>query len=322
MQGAGIMRTKFIRAAFFNLISVCLLLWWVTTGFGQMPQTSGVNYRIYDAAGKPVTITNVGEAMGAAEVVFVGESHNDPTTHLIESELLQSAYTRYDSQTEKGAARSLVLSLEMFERDVQTVLDEYLSDLILERQFLASSRPWSNYQTDYRPLIEFAHAHKLPVVASNAPDRYVSRVARVGRDSLTALSPVAKTWLAPLPYGDASPDYAAKFQKFMETAHDGAHRGSYLLDAQVLRDATMGWTIAEILQKQKKALILHINGNFHSEGRMGIPEQLRTYRPQTRILVITIIQSTSAPVLDAKHLAQLGDFVIITDSAVLPETGR
>src|SRR3954467_8455063 len=68
--------------------------------------------------------------------------------------------------------------MEMFERDVQIVLDEYLSDLITEQHFLASSRPWGNYKTDYRPLVELAKEKHLDVIAANAPRRYVNMVSR------------------------------------------------------------------------------------------------------------------------------------------------
>src|ERR1041384_837663 len=151
----------------------------------QQINTANSNYRIYDATGKPATFDQVLAAFDANDVVFVGETHNDRTAHLIEQQLLTGAYTRLPNQ--QTGARALTLSLEMFERDVQTVLDEYLNDLITERQFLASSRPWNNYETDYRPLVEFARTHHLPVVAANAPERYVNRVGRLGRESLQAL---------------------------------------------------------------------------------------------------------------------------------------
>lgn len=50
----------------------------------------------------------------------------------------------------------LVLSLEMFEADNQSVLNEYLDGKITEDEFLAKSRPWPRYKTDYRQLVEFA----------------------------------------------------------------------------------------------------------------------------------------------------------------------
>lgn len=314
---------------------------------GAGPMVIETNYRIYDANGKPTTIANLIEALGTVEVVCVGEMHNDPVAHYLEFELVRQAHERYGGGSAKPAKRSVAVSFEMFERDVQLILDEYLAGLIIERHFLAGSRPWPNYLTDYRPIIEFAREHRLPVIAANAPGRYVTRVSRLGRDSLLNLSQVTRNWLPPLPYAAASPGYAAKFNQLMgggmarpqqqpappismppqappmasnpHSAPPAAHGTFHLLDAQNLRDATMGFSIAEHLKQKPEALVVHVNGRFHSEERMGVPEQLLLYRPKTRILVITIVSGEGYPDFDAERVGGLGDFVILTDLA-LPRT--
>jgi uncharacterized iron-regulated protein len=280
------------------------------------PKPAG-NFRVYDSTGKAITLDDVVAAMGKAEVVFIGETHNDRVAHDLEAQLLQRATARYGSGAGADSGREVILSLEMFERDVQTTLDEYLGSLILERQFLTDARPWSNYQTDYRPLIEFARSNKLPVIAANAPGRYANRASRLGRAALTLLSPAAKQWLAPLPYGEASSAYAAKFNRVMEGMSAGGHpvnKGNFL-DAQVLRDATMAYAIAENLKGRRKPLVLHVTGIFHVEGRMGIPEQLEAYRRPTRAIVIALIPGADASKLDAETLRKAGDFVFITEPA-------
>lgn len=287
------------------------------TLLAQSEPKSAADFRVYDSSGKAVTLDDVVAAMSGADVVFMGEIHNDAAAHRVELQLLQAALARYGSGADGKLRREVTLSFEMFERDVQTALDEYLSSLILERQFITDSRPWNNYQTDYRPLIEFARAKGLPVIASNVPSRYASRVSRVGRASLAALSPQAKAWIAPLPYGEASAAYAAKFNRAME-GMDGGHDVNLkqnFLDAQVLRDATMAYSIAQALASRQKALVLHVTGLFHVEGRMGIPEQMEKYRPRTRMLVIALIPESQSPGLDAENLKKAGDFVIVTRDA-------
>jgi uncharacterized iron-regulated protein len=292
------------------------------------PQTeTHAQFRAFDARGRSVTLAEIVRALEGADAVLVGEVHNDATGHRLEAELLRAAHAHFGGGAETGAAkrrRALALSLEMFERDVQTVLDEYLAGLISERHFLLSSRPWNNYQTDYRPLVEFAREHKLAVIASNAPARYVSRVSTHGPASLAAISQAAKAWLAPLPYAPASQAYRAKFETFMRGGHatgrtpqtpgaaqpHGAHgNAAHLLEAQTLRDATMAHTIAEHLRKNSNAFVFHVNGKFHSEERLGVAEQLARYLPKARVLVITIQPDDGSTEADA---ARLGDFVILT----------
>jgi uncharacterized iron-regulated protein len=278
----------------------------------QGGQKQSANVRVYDSTGKQVTLDEVVEAMSKIEVVFVGETHNDALAHQLEAQLLERAEARYGSKTD--SKRTLVLSLEMFERDVQTTLDEYLKGLIPERMFFKDSRPWSNYQSDYRPLVEFARTNNLQVLAANAPARYANMVSRLGRNSLAGLPEASKAWIAPLPYGEAGPAYAAKFNRLMESMPPGHETGAQrnLLDAQVLRDATMAYAIAQNLKGQKSPLLIHVTGIFHVEGRMGVPEQLETYRPRTPMLVIAILPAREASAVDAESLKKRGDFVILT----------
>jgi uncharacterized iron-regulated protein len=280
-------------------------------------EAPAAHYRAFDAKGSPVTLQSIIDSLGRADVLFVGETHDNAVAHLLEAELLRRADEAYGPASPKR--RPLALSLEMFERDVQTVLDEYLAGLITERHFLLSSRPWNNYGTDYKPLVEYARAHHLPVIAANAPARYVSRVSSQGPDSLKSLPKVAvKDWLPPLPFPVASEAYAAKFNSFMgggpTAAQSGAHGGLHLLEAQTLRDASMAYSIAEFLKRGRDPLVVQVNGTFHSEERMGVPEQLARYRKQARSVVVTIVPADAFPDFDA-DLGRLGDFVIITDPA-------
>src|ERR671917_1603605 len=185
-------------------------------------QAQATRYRAFDPKGNAVTLQNIIDSLEPADVLFVGETHDNVIAHLLEAELLRRADEAYGAASPRR--RAVALSLEMFERDVQTVLDEYLAGLITERHFLLSSRPWRNYETDYRPLVEYARAHQLPVIAANAPARYVSRVSSQGPDSLKSLPPIAvKSWLPPLPFPPASEGYGAKFNRFMGGAGAGAN---------------------------------------------------------------------------------------------------
>jgi len=279
-------------------------------------QAPEARYRAFDARGRAVRLGDVVEALERADVLLIGETHDDAVAHLLEAELLRRADEKYS----RAASRAVALSLEMFERDVQVVLDEYLGGLISERHFLSSSRPWPNYQTAYRPMVEYAKARGLAVVAANAPARYVSRVTAHGPGSLSALSAQARAWLPPLPFAPASAAYAAKFRGFMrsESPHapgpHGAHgAASHLLEAQTLRDAAMAHAIAEHLKSRAGSLVVHVNGTFHSEGRLGVPEHIQGYRPQARLLVVTIRRGAGYPDFDPARHAGLGDFVILTD---------
>lgn len=166
------------------------------------------HYRVFDGEGNPSSIEAIVEAMAEADVLYIGETHDDPVAHHLQRELLERAFTALHQ-------RGVVLSMEMFTRDVQRVVDEYLAGLITESHFTGASSPWINYGTDYRPLVEFARIHSIPVVAANAPRRYVNRVTRLGPESLYDLPDYTRESMAPLPYAPASDRYRAEWDTLM-----------------------------------------------------------------------------------------------------------
>lgn len=248
------------------------------------------------------------KSLESTDVVFLGEYHDDSIAHALQLEIFKRAIEQY------GAKRKVTLSLEMFERDVQTVMNEYLAGLISESHFLLSSRPWPRYKEDYRPLVELAKEKKLEVIAANAPRRYVNMVSRNGRDAVNALSPLAKTWLAPLPYAEASEAYSKKFKSLMGGSSEASSMGlDKILSSQSLWDATMAHSVAESLKENKGSLVVHLNGGFHTEKRLGTVEHFLKYRKNGRAIVVTMRYEDDFRKFDAAKHADAGDFVILTE---------
>ncbi len=288
----------------FFLISAVISL----AAIGVMAQSDNPKFKAFDGQGNPATIEQIVKEIEKTDVVFLGEMHDDSVAHALQFEIFKLAVERF------SAKRKIALSLEMFERDVQIVLNEYLAGLISESHFLLSSRPWGNYKTDYRPLVELAKEKKLGVLAANAPRRYVNMVSRSGRDSLNRLSPEAKRWLAPLPYAEPSEAYSNKFRALMGTSSEAKLGIDKILGSQSLWDATMAYAIAENQKKEKDSLIIHLNGSFHTENRLGTVEHLLKYSPKTKMLVITMRYEDDFGKFDSAKHANLGDFVILTDA--------
>lgn len=294
-----------MKSLFFVFLMVFMI---PISSFAQAANES--NYRVFDAKGNPANLDKIIEAIAQTDVVFLGENHDDATAHALQLQIFKSVVEKY------GKDRKVALSLEMFERDVQTALNEYLNNLITENHFLLSSRPWNNYKQDYRPLVELSKTEKLSVIAANAPRRYVNMVSRNGREALNALSPEAKKWLAPLPYNQASETYGNKFKALMGASPESNMGINKILDSQTLWDATMSYSISEFLKGNKNSLVLHLNGAFHTENRLGTVEQLLKYRPKAKILVVTMRYEDDFTRFDKTKHENLGDFVILTDSKV------
>lgn len=283
---------------------VLILLVAVAQAFTQSPE----KYAVYTGKGEPSSVAEIVRALDGVEVVFLGELHDDAVGHAVQYEIFKQAVERYSPN------RRVTLSLEMFETDVQIVLDEYLKGLITENHFLLSSRPWGNYKTDYRPLVELAKERKLDVVAANAPRRYVNMVSRGGRKSLDGLSKQARVWLAPLPYAEASEAYTKKFKSLMGSSAEARMGLDNILSSQSLWDATMAYSVAGSLKKHKGSLVVHLNGGFHTENRLGTVEHFLKYRPNGKALVVTIKYVDDFRTFDKTKNADIGDYVILTDA--------
>jgi uncharacterized iron-regulated protein len=271
-------------------------------------QNADSKFSVFDGKGNPSSIVDVIKSLENADVVFLGEMHDDAVGHAVQLEIFKQAIENY------LAKRKVTLSLEMFERDVQIMLNEYLAGLIPENHFLLSSRPWGNYKTDYRPLVELAKEKKLAVIAANAPRRYVNMVSRNGRIALNGLSPEAKKWLAPLPYAEASDAYSKKFKTLMGPSPEAKSGIDKILASQSLWDATMAYSVAQSLKKNKGSLIVHLNGGFHTDGRLGTVEHLLKYRPNAKVIVVTMRYEDDFKTFDKTKHTAIGDFVVLTDA--------
>ncbi|MCH2115629.1 MAG: ChaN family lipoprotein [Pirellulales bacterium] len=243
-----------------------------------------------------------------ADVVFLGESHTDETTHRLQLAIYKSL--------QKLRQQKVVLALEMFERDSQEHLNQYLKGKIDERTFLASLRSWSNYREAYRPLIERAKQAGMPVVAANFPRSLARRLAIEGPEVLESLSAVERSWL-PKQFFPNTPAYWKRtdnatrgHQGFVMPSNSDDER---LYSMQSLWDNAMGEACANALNKHPGSCVLHINGKFHTAYWDGAVHQLRQRKPDVKVKTVSI-----APTLNPSTAELMGkpiaDYVVYVES--------
>jgi uncharacterized iron-regulated protein len=294
-----------MKTAVRQLIAT-LLVWFAVAPAIRAQQSQENHYKIYDsAAKKTISADELVGRLGRADVLIFGEEHNDSIGHYLENLLFQKIVTRFGP--------NVALSMEMFENDVQYVLDEYLQGLIREKNLLKEARAWNNYK-DYRPMVEFAKAKNLPVIAANAPARYVNLVTREGLPALQKVGPQGRQFLPPLPVDTATGRYYEKFEETM--GGHGSMGGLKIYQSQNLWDASMSYRIARHLETHKEAKIFQVNGRFHSDEKLGTAARLQKLLPKLRILTLSSFSHESFADPDWQKFASLGDFVIVTDPAV------
>jgi len=281
----------------FKLLFLLLLL--SNIAFAQLKTE---NYKIYNTQSKSVcSLDEMINGLTLADVVFFGEEHNDPTGHQVESEMLQKLFQIH--------GKKQVLSMEMFEKDIQQVMNEYLQNLIREKNFIKEARAWNNYN-DYKPMIEFAKENELAVIAANPPNRYVNLVTRKGLSSLNTLNRSAKKWLPPLPIDTATGAY---YQNFLETMGGHTVSGMEIYQSQNLWDSGMAHSISQYLKKNKKDKVFHVLGRFHSDEKLGTMAKLQKSNPRLKLLNVSCFSDKSFNEPNWSKFTKLGDFVIITN---------
>jgi uncharacterized iron-regulated protein len=267
--------------------------------------------RVWDAgAGAWTDLDRMADALARHDVVFVGEQHDDPATHRLEAALLEAVGRR---------AGNVIVSLEMFERDVQPVLDEHAVGRVPEADFLARSRPWRNYADDYRPLVQTAAARRWPVVAANVPRPLASAVSRGGWAALDTLPQAQRPWYAARWACAPRGEYFTRFGEAMggmgghgAGADTAAARATLerFYQAQCLKDETMAESIVRARQAWPGWMTIHYNGAFHSDHRLGTVERLARRLPAARIAVVAVVPVPDVAAADPAAHAGRGDYVV------------
>ncbi|WP_051166944.1 ChaN family lipoprotein [Hymenobacter norwichensis] len=277
-----------------------LAVWLVLVLLSSFTAADKPAYRLFTATGKPADYDKMLKELAAADVVFFGEQHNDPIGHWLELQL-----TKDLARLKQG---QFVLGLEMLERDVQPLVDQYTTGELDDKGFEEQSRPWPNYATDYKPLLQLAKQQKFRVVGTNVPRRYASQVAKGSLTALNTLPAEEKAWIVPLPI---TVDYELPGYKNMAKMFggDAAHAADVqnIIQAQALKDATMAHFLAQA--RTDGQLLLHLNGSYHSDNHDGILAYLRQLNPKLKVLTISTVSQEQLDKLD-KDNQQKADFVL------------
>ncbi len=267
------------------LASLCLALLPAAGWTQNVWRLSDVEERIRihdDARGKEIPFPALVRAVSEKDVVFVGETHLDESTHMFEAAILDALAAARDNR--------VILSLEMFERDEQQALDDFVAGRIDEATFLERADPWDNHWTGYRPLLEVARRRGLSVVAANAPRRLLFKLAMGKEKALDALSKKERRWVAEV-FFPGRAEYWEKVDRAVR-GH-GMGRGprtpeQRLYDGQNIWDNTMAESITLALKAHPGFSVVHVVGGFHVAYGLGTADQVMRRKPDADVSIIEV----------------------------------
>ncbi|MCB0650569.1 MAG: ChaN family lipoprotein [Saprospiraceae bacterium] len=270
-----------------------------TTLFGQKKPA----YQIFNSKEKKAGYEKMLDACEGADVVFFGESHNNPISHWLQLELTKDLYEKKNG--------NLTLGAEMYESDGQIILDEYFSGAINQSSFEKEMRLWPNYKTDYKPVLEFAKEKGVKMIATNIPRRYANLVFRNGLIALDSLSDEAKKYIAPLPI---TVDLELEAYKSLMDMDMGGHGGSSenFPYSQAVKDATMGYFIYKNLEVGKT--FIHYNGSYHSDNFQSILWYLNELNPKLKVVTITTVEQDDISELSEENEGTANFIICVPNS--------
>jgi uncharacterized iron-regulated protein len=252
------------------------------------------------------------QRVAEAEVIFLGETHDDAVAHALQRELYAAICERFERTA---------LSLEMLERDEQTLVDDWSEGIIDDGQLaaLTFSESWAgpgSWAAWYQPVLDVAREHGAAVIAANAPRRYVRLARAEGFGRLDQL-PAERRAFVRRPAQALGGAYRERFFALLGGIHgddaNAAEQEAFLgamFRSQQVWDATMAESIARGLGAGS-ARVVHLVGQFHTDFDGGTVMALEQLRPGTRVLTVSF-----APSADPGSLAEAdrgrADVVIYT----------
>ncbi|MCO5258754.1 MAG: ChaN family lipoprotein [Crocinitomicaceae bacterium] len=255
-------------------------------------------YVIFNEKGKKVSYKKLLKSVSTTSITFFGEFHNNPIAHWLEYELT--------TDLAKQTNHQITIGFEMFEQDQQQLLTDYLADKITTKTFEDSSRLWTNYKTDYKPIIEFAKENNIFCVASNIPRRLASIIYKKGRAALDSLEQVDYSYMCDKNY--AVDTTLSQYQKMLNMMPDH-NKGLNFIYSQASKDATMAKFIDKYWSSYPSTQFIHFNGAFHTDFDQGIIWYLKKYRPNLTYTTITTVEQADLKKLDEEHIGR-AQFII------------
>ena len=257
-------------------------------------------------AGKGLAFPALIDELNLNRVVYVGEIHDRYDHHLTQLAILKALHQRNPR---------LAIGVEWFQQSFQGVVNDFLAGKIDEETLLRRTEYFDRWRYDYRmlrPIMEYAKANQLPVIALNAPSELTRKVSKNGLEALNTSE------RAQLPQRITPPDdaYRSRLEKIFTThANTEKKQLDDFMMVQRIWDETMAQNITRFLNPNPAWRMVVFSGSGHISYDAGIPKDVVQQLPQIR--QATVISS------DARDVERdMVDYAVLTRPLSLPPTGK
>ncbi len=245
------------------------------------------------------------QKMAAADVVLMGEVHGHELGNAIQQEMFEDILI---------ANPNAILAMEFYERDDQVALDDYIAGITDREAFEnAANRNAGNNPWAHARMIDASKEAGRPVVAANAPRRYVRLARTDGFERLRGLNDNQRA-LVEIPDQTPQGAYRDRFIKAMGgmASHGGEEMIESFLRSQSTWDATMAQSIVDAFEHGMPVVL--VVGYFHAQfpfepGSSELVDQLRK-RTDRNLNIVTCITLPAAHDEIQEDDRNIADFVV------------
>jgi len=205
------------------------------------------------------------EQIDDARVVLVGETHTRYDHHLVQLEILTQLYQK---------SPRLALGVEWFQQPYQQHLDAYVTGEITEEEMLHLTDYFERWRYDYRlyrPIIQYAREHEIPIIALNASRELSRALGKSGFDDLPA---ELKAQL-PGSYDWSDKEYEKRLRSAFEEHPEYSGEFEDFLRGQLTWDESMAERAAQYLEDNPETRMLILAGSGHIAYGSGIPNRIK-----------------------------------------------
>ena len=230
------------------------------------------------------------EEISNARVVLVGETHTRYDHHLIQLEILKQLFQE---------SPELALGVEWFQQPFQKHLDTYVAGDITEKEMLELTEYFERWRYDYRlyrPIIQYAREHNIPIIALNASRELTRALSESGFDDLSAELEAQ----LPESYDWSDKEYEKRLRSVYESHPDYPGEFEDFLRGQLTWDESMAERAAEYLEANPDRRMLILAGSGHIAYGSGIPNRIkrRTDVKQFSILISEDFMTVTKDIAD------------------------
>ena len=248
-------------------------------------------------------LSDVVESVANKHIVYVGEVHDRFSHHQVQLQILEGLYRKHPK---------IAIGMEMFQKPFQKALDDYISGAIDERVFLKRSEYFKRWDMDYnlyKPILDFAKARRIPVVALNLQRELVDKVGKTGLESLSA----DEKSQIPDELDFTDQEYRTRLEQIFKAHHNFPQKNfEFFHQAQILWDETMAESIDRFLRRNPDFRMVIFAGAGHLQYGSGIPK--RSFRRNGREYAIVLS--------DAEIQRGIANFIVFPAPAKARTTPR